>query len=165
MVAVKLFLKRRNWEALLLLLAAAVLIVGLAAVSFARGEPFHGWRRLFAVLVIGAWYAQHIAMRLFRPDADQVLLPLVAVLSALGVVSVESLAPGLVAREQLNLVVAICLMAGIAFGLRDVRWLSLHKYSAGALAIVLLIMTTLFGHKVGHAQLSLRVASVGFQPT
>jgi len=159
------FFRRRNWEALLLLLASAVFVVGMAAVSLARGLPFQGARITFPLVMVGLWYAVHIALRLLRPRADEMLVPLVALLSGLGLIFVETLAPGIVARERVNLIIAIAGFAGIVFGLRDVRWLSLHKYTAAALAIVLLVLTMLLGKTIGHAQLSLRLGGIGFQPT
>jgi len=99
---------------------------------------------VFPIVMVGLWYAVHIALRFLRPHADEMLVPLVALLSGLGVIFVGALAPGIIGRERVNLIIATAGFAGIVFGLRDVRWLSLHKYTTGA---------------------PLRIGSIGFQPT
>jgi cell division protein FtsW (lipid II flippase) len=90
-----------------------------------------------------------------RPRADQVFLPVVAVIMSLGLVMVQRLEPALVARSEDFAGIASKQVVWIALGvialwgtvtfLRDLNWLRRYKYTFAFLGIGLVAATLVFG--------------------
>ncbi|MFI8102074.1 FtsW/RodA/SpoVE family cell cycle protein [Streptomyces sp. NPDC086023] len=160
--------KRRGAE--LALLAGAVLIVwfGHASVGLTlRGAVPEGAGRFAAGLAAAALVA-HLAVRLFAPYADPLLLPIALLLNGLGLVLIQRLdlaTPGRVAApDQLVwsglglalFVAAVCL-------LRDHRVLQRYAYLSVAAALLLMLVPVLFP-PINGAHIWIRFGGLSFQP-
>ncbi len=101
------------------------------------------------------------------PYADPLLLPLAALLSAIGVTLIYRLEPDDAFRQGLWIVIGVVLFALTLIALRrDYRILEQYKYLFGIGAIVLLMLPALpgFGQTINGARLWVQVGSFQFQP-
>jgi cell division protein FtsW (lipid II flippase) len=141
-------------------------LLGLVA-SGAEG-PFgsgSSWRTaiLFSVLM----YGLHFFLVWRWPSADQLLLPLVAVLSAIGLLMVTRLAPSVASRQTMWIGVgALALLAPLLL-LPRVDWLARYKYTSAALGGGLVLVTFVLGvdPNGSGARLWLGAGGVYFQPS
>ncbi|MEI7833657.1 MAG: FtsW/RodA/SpoVE family cell cycle protein [bacterium] len=141
--------------------------------------------KLFApwAAMLPAWLGVSYALTR-RRCRETLLLPLVALLVGIGLLFLLRLAGGADAQgmhhsrtllqgdflyaqyiKQLGSFVAgwLGLLAIIIF-VQDYRKLARYKYVIAALTILLLLVTTIFGHAVAQQQLQLRLGPVTFQP-
>jgi cell division protein FtsW (lipid II flippase) len=168
--------QRRGAELFLLLLALAVGIGAYAAVGLgmegtipADIAGYGGW--LTALIVVA-----HVAIRLFAPYADPVLLPLVAALNGLGLAVIHRLDiddtaqcidNDTFARQQLIwMTLGVVLFVATLALLRDHRLLQRFTYTTGLAAIVLLLlpMVPFIGNTVNGAKIWISVGPFSFQP-
>ena len=168
--------RRRGAELFLLVLALAVGIGAYAAVGLGlEGEVpadlvgYGGW--LTALIV-----AAHVAVRIFAPYADPVLLPLVAALNGLGLAVLHRLdityeAQGVdqhtFARQQLTwMTLGVVLFVLTLVLLRDHRSLQRFTYTSGLAGIVLLVLPFIpgLGLNLNGARIWIRLAGFSFQP-
>ena len=82
----------------------------------------------------------------FFPKADQILLPLVGLMSGIGVLMATRLGPdvgdpNLGARQLLWVLIGLLMGIGVLFGLRNMNWLRRYKYTWAALGIILVGLT------------------------
>jgi cell division protein FtsW (lipid II flippase) len=168
--------QRRGAELFLLLLALAVGIGAYAAVGLGMEGTipadivgYGGW--LTALIVVA-----HVAIRLFAPYADPVLLPLVAALNGLGLAVIHRLDlddtaqcidNDTFARQQLIwMTLGVVLFVATLALLRDHRLLQRFTYTTGLAAIVLLLlpMVPFIGNTVNGAKIWISVGPFSFQP-
>jgi cell division protein FtsW (lipid II flippase) len=116
--------------------------------------------------LIGAYVAAHIALRKLAPSSDHLLLPLTALLNALGLAAVYRLDPTDYGPTQATwTVVGVAVFIATLFGVRDYRVLSRYKYLLGFSGIILLLLpATPLGSEINGAKLWLQVGSFSFQP-
>jgi cell division protein FtsW (lipid II flippase) len=149
----------------LLLLVAATFVLGWAAESLAlAGELSADWFRTplnFSLLVL----AVHLVLTAFRFRGDESLLPMVAILTAVGLLVLNYLEPAQERAQFGWLALGLALMLAVIFGLRDVSVLHRYKYTAAALGLGMLIVTAVFGREVNGARLWLGVGPLQFQPS
>src|SRR5437868_2292788 len=129
--------RRLRWTEFRLLLTPAVLsLVGMLTVILVpTGQVQWQWRDLWMSFVfIGLLYGVHFWLDFTRPHADQVLLPIVAVLMAIGLVMIQRLEPALVdaiskdfegiARKQVIwMAVGVAALWVTVTFVRDLNWL------------------------------------------
>ncbi|KRF00754.1 cell division protein [Nocardioides sp. Soil777] len=168
--------QRRGAELFLLLLALAVGIGAYAAVGLGMEGTipadivgYGGW--LTALIVVA-----HVAVRIFAPYADPVLLPLVAALNGLGLAVIHRLDldntaqcvdNDTFARQQLIwMTLGVVLFVATLGLLRDHRLLQRLTYTTGLAAIVLLLlpMFPIIGNTVNGAKIWISVGPFSFQP-
>ncbi|MDR7865650.1 MAG: FtsW/RodA/SpoVE family cell cycle protein [Sporomusaceae bacterium] len=151
-------------ECYLLLLAGAVLLAGVLAVSLAGGAP--DYRALGAAAGLAlAWPVAHFALRRAGHLGDGLLLPLAAVLTALGLIMVFRLKPGLFMVQALWAAFGLAAFLGSAFFFRQAERWSEYKYFWGLAGIALLLATALFGVDIGGNKNWLFIGPVHFQPS
>lgn len=151
-------------ECYLLLLAGAVLLAGVLAVSLVGGAP--DYRALGAAAgLASAWPVAHFALRRAGHCGDGLLLPLAAALTALGLIMVFRLKPGLFMVQALWAALGLAAFLGSAFFFRQAERWSEYKYFWGLAGIALLLATVLFGVDIGGNKNWLFIGSVHFQPS
>jgi len=157
----------RNRELATLLLAglvastafASAWISGLATIDY-------GWLP-WAALLGGIFLVAHVVARWTVPDADPTLLPLVALISAIGLVFVYRIEPGDGRRQLVWIAVGVAAFALVLFWLRyDYRVLERYKYVFGISAIVLLMLPSVpgLGQRVNGVKLWVDIGPLRFQP-
>jgi cell division protein FtsW (lipid II flippase) len=154
----------RNRELGLLVLALVITTAGFAAVQIARAEVF-AWSPLIAAALFALAYgAAHVALRLYLPDADAYVLPITAVLAAIGLIEIHRIDPDLARAQGIWIALGLGLFIAVAILFRDIRRLESLRYTCGALAVLLLLLTIAIGTEVNGARLWIRFGGLQIQP-
>jgi cell division protein FtsW (lipid II flippase) len=156
----------RNRELFALVPVALLLTAGFTAV-FAQDQPQLG----NLSLIYGAYFlaiclATHLYLRIRLPDADPFLFPLVALLTAVGLVMIYRIDDGL-ARDQANwFVLGLVLFALTIHFLRDYEVLERYRYTIAGVGLLLLLAPRLpgIGQQVNGAYLGVKIGPLAFQP-
>ena len=162
-------LSLRNRELLNLIAVGLLTAIGFASVYIARSEPseLDAGSLTYAGIFMALYLAAHFVVRYAAPYADPVLLPLAALLSAIGVTLIYRLKPDDAFRQSLWIVIGVVLFALTLFAFRrDYRILEQYKYLFGITAILLLMLPALpgIGQTINGARLWVKVGSFQFQP-
>jgi cell division protein FtsW (lipid II flippase) len=157
----------RNRELLNLGFAAIVASAAFASVSIAdTGLVTARWLGYVGV-IFGLYLVGHVVARFTVPYADPTLLPLVGLLTAIGLTVIYRLGPADARRQAVWVALGIGLFAATLFWLRfDYRVLERYKYLFGVSAVVLLLLPSLpkIGHRVNGVNLWIKVGPLQFQP-
>ncbi|HEY4598864.1 FtsW/RodA/SpoVE family cell cycle protein [Corynebacterium sp.] len=137
------FFKRKT-EAWLLLLTAVVTLTAVVSLELAQGNELSS--SIF--LLVGGFFliflVAHLVMNWVAPDADQVILPVAALLNGLGLVMIYriDLATGMsLAKSQIMwMVVGVGLLVAVLVFLKDHRSLQDYAYLMGLVGLVLLAL-------------------------
>ncbi len=183
---------RYRWRELqLLLLPSLFMLVGMVMLVLVHNSPQQVDKNNLPTLdslipalgVIGVLLATHIALTILLPRADQVLLPIVGLLSVLGVLMAIRLGPDIpppdgpiadLGTKQLIWLLAglfLCLLTVVATR-KGTLWISRYKYTFAAFGLLLVVLSlvhvyTSHGLNVGgpnHDELKL-LPGVSFQPS
>jgi cell division protein FtsW (lipid II flippase) len=157
----------RNRELLNLVVVGLLTTVGFASVYIARQAEVSTHSLSYAGLFMALYVVAHAIARYTVPYADPYLLPMGALLSAIGLTMIYRLDPDNAFRQGLWVVVAVGLFAAALVALRrDYRRLESYKYLIGIGAVLLLAMPALplIGHEVRGARIWVQVGNFQFQP-
>ena len=107
-----------------------------------------------------------MALRFALPYSDPFLLPVGALLTAIGLTMIYRIDPNLALRQGLWVVVGVVAFAAIVLFLRDYRALDRYKYLLGLTALLLLVLPAIphFGRTINGANLWVGVGGLVFQP-
>ena len=121
--------------------------------------PFLG---VIAALLLGA----HLAVRRLAPDADGLLLPIVAVLNGIGYVFIARLDPDLAALQATWTAVGIVAFVATLLVVRRTRDLERYRYTFLAIGLVLLVLPLVpgIGVSIRGARIWVALGPVNFQP-
>lgn len=150
--------RRYRWKELgLLIIPFMILILATIQLFLADQDPasllstqsLPTLQALIPVLgLIGLLLSVNLLLSFFFPKADQVLLPLVGLMSGLGVLMATRLGPAVTpadpalgSRQLIWVVIGLVACIGILFGLRKMAWLERFKYTWALLGIVLVGFT------------------------
>jgi cell division protein FtsW (lipid II flippase) len=137
---------------------------GFLAVYTARQHQIRSTSLIYAGFFLVLFVFAHLGVRAGLPHADPWLLPLAALLCALGLIEIYRLDPVLARDQSLWVVVGLVGFLALIFLLRDHRKLEDYKYLLGTAAVLLLLITMVAGTTVNGARLWLRVGGVQVQP-
>jgi cell division protein FtsW (lipid II flippase) len=157
----------RNRELANLVVVGILTALGFASVYIARQDIVSTASLSYAGFFFALYLAAHLVARLTVPYADPYLLPMAALLTAIGLTEIYRLNPTDAFRQGLWIVVALCAFALTLFLLQhDYRRLESYKYLFGLSAIALLVLPALpvLGTSVNGARLWVHVGSLQFQP-
>jgi cell division protein FtsW (lipid II flippase) len=157
--------RRRNTELALLILALIVGGGAVALVALARNSArVDVAAPVVAVLVIG-YVAAHVSMRKFAPQADALILPLAALLNAMGLAAVYRLSPEGFGPTQVTwTIVGLACFVATLLVVRDFEVLARYKYILGFIGVGLLVLPAIAGNEINGAKLWISVGSFSFQP-
>jgi cell division protein FtsW (lipid II flippase) len=153
----------RNRELAALFVAAGVAGAALSTVTIEVSHRAAWYGALFAALYLCA----HIVVRRTVPYADGALLPLAALMTAIGLTVITRLDPADGARQALWVVIGVAVFAAALITLRDeYRVLESYRYLFGVAAVVLLLLPSApgIGQRVNGARLWLHVGPLQVQP-
>jgi cell division protein FtsW (lipid II flippase) len=147
------------------LLAVAVLTgVGFLSVYTARQQEITSTSLIYAAFFLALYFVAHLGLRAGLPDADPWLLPLSALLTAMGLTEIYRLNPLLARDQSIWIVVGLGGFLTLILLVGDQRKLESYKYTLGVAAVALLVITMLLGTTINGAKLWLRVGGVQVQP-
>jgi cell division protein FtsW (lipid II flippase) len=157
----------RNRELLNLIVVGVLTGIGFGSVYIARQAVVSTESLSYAVFFIALYLVAHVVARLTVPAADPYLLPMAALLTAIGLTEIYRLEPDDAFRQGLWVVLGVTLFsATLLFLRRDYRRLESYKYVIGLAAIALLALPALpeIGREVNGARLWVKIGSFQFQP-
>lgn len=157
----------RTRELLILILVGLITVTGFTSVYIARQNEISAGSLAYAGFFFALYLIAHLVARLTVPDADPYLLPMAALLTALGLTEIYRLNPTDALRQGLWVVIGVACFAATLVALRhDFRRLESYKYLFGLSALALLFMPALpkIGREVNGARLWVHIGSLQFQP-
>ena len=157
----------RNRELASLVAVAVLTGLGFASVYIARQSEVSTGSLSYAAFFFLLYLVAHSVARFTVPFADPYLLPMAALLTAIGVTEIYRLKPNDAFKQGLWIVIAVGVFAAAVLWLRrDYRVLESYKYLFGLGAIFLLIMPALpgIGTTVNGARLWIHAGPLQFQP-
>jgi cell division protein FtsW (lipid II flippase) len=157
----------RNRELGALVPVAILLTAGFAAVFAQEGsQQLDNLSLIYGAYFLAVCVATHVYLRIRLPDADPYLFPLVALLTAFGLVMVYRIDQTL-ARDQANwFVLGLILFALTIHFLRDYDVLERYRYTIAGAGLLLLLAPRLpgIGQQVNGAYLGVKIGPLAFQP-
>jgi cell division protein FtsW (lipid II flippase) len=156
----------RNRELAALVPVAILLTAGFAAVFAQEDARLGNLSLVYGAYFLAICLATHIFLRIRLPDADPYLFPLVALLTAFGLVMIYRIDANL-ARDQANwFVFGLVLFALTIVFLRDYQVLERYRYTIAVVGLLLLLAPRLpgIGQQVNGAYLGVKIGPLAFQP-
>jgi cell division protein FtsW (lipid II flippase) len=159
--------RARNRELLALIPVALLLTAGFAAVFAQDHSKLGNLSYTYGAYFFAVCLATHIYLRIRLPHADPYLFPLMALLTAFGLVMIYRIDEGL-ARNQANwFVFGLILFALTIQFLREYEVLERYRYIIATVGLLLLLAPRIpgIGEQVNGAYLGVKVGPISFQPT
>jgi cell division protein FtsW (lipid II flippase) len=156
----------RNRELLALVPVALLLTAGFAGVFSQENEQLGNLSLIYGAYFLAVCFATHIFLRIRLPNADPYLFPLVATLTAFGLVMIYRIDETL-ARDQANwFVLGLVLFAVTITFLRDYEVLERYRYTIAIAGLLLLLAPRVpgIGQQVNGAYLGVKIGPIAFQP-
>jgi len=160
-----------------MLLPLVVLVpLGFAVTNIAQTDTLDPGPMGLAIGYVGLVIGAHLALRLVGNRGDQLLLPVVATIGAVGMIMLNRLPQsllgtdafgvemGMATTQLLWFAVGLSAMVVVAALYRDDGFLRHYKYTWAMAGALLLVITFLFGREVNGARLWIYVGPLGFQP-
>ena len=149
----------RSRELLLLLFATGLLALMLFGLETSQGRTLSTEMLYIIGGFMGVYAIAHVAIAFLAPYADQVMLPVVALLNAVGLVVIYRLdlaeRPGygpLAERQMLWSLVGVGLMVLTLIVIRDHKSLSRYSYLLGLVGLILLALPLVWPQPPGYEE-------------
>lgn len=155
---------RRTTEMLLLGAAAIPVLLFYSLYVINTGAQLSFQTLTVPIGLIAAFIAAHIAIRLLAPGADPAILPIVFVLSGIGITFVTRLAPELAMSQVMWLFISVAAMVAVLFFVPNLDNLARYKYTIGIVGVVLLLLPMLIGTEISGSKLWITFGGFSFQP-
>jgi cell division protein FtsW (lipid II flippase) len=151
----------------LLVFPVLVLFAGLGQLALVRTGAATPGQLSAGLLFAGALGVAHILISARYRWSDQTVLPLAAVLAALGLIVITRLQPDLALRQSMWLAIGLALLSATLWLLPSIDWLKRYKYTCALLGLGLVLTTFGFGvdPNGSGARLWLGAGGVYFQPS
>jgi cell division protein FtsW (lipid II flippase) len=147
------------------LLAVGLLTgVGFLSVYTARQQEISSTSLIYAGFFFALYLVAHLGLRAGLPDADPWMLPLAALLTAIGLTEIYRLDPLLARDQSIWIVIGLIGFLGLILVVGDQRRLEPYKYTLGVAAVALLLITMVIGTEINGAKLWIRFGGVQVQP-
>ena len=153
-----------------MILALLVTTLGFATLIFAQGATSPPL--IYGAYYAGTLFALYLGVRLMLPHSDVLLLPLVTLLTGLGLVMIFRLTYNVDGKQGLAITQAVWILIGsgtmflLVLLFRNYHRLFDYKYMLAAVAVLLIASTfTPLGYEVNGARLWVSLGPVGFQPS
>lgn len=106
----------------------------------------------------------HIAVRIYAPAADPVILPLVFLLSGVGIAFVTRLAPSAAINQIIWLFISVAALVCTLIFVPSIHDLANYKFTLGVAGILLLVAPMIIGTELGGSKLWITFGGFSFQP-
>ena len=141
--------------------------IGFASVYIALKSHVSTGSLGYAAFFFALFLAAHLVARRTVPLADPYLLPMAALLAAIGLTEIYRLGPSSAFRQGIWVVIGVAAFTVTLLGLRkDYRVLERYKYIFGVVAILMLFLPLApgIGETINGARLWVHFGSLQFQP-
>ena len=157
---------RRRPELALLVWVAALGVTGSVAVAAAEVAGFRPQQLVVPVTFVVVAFALHVFLAVRGVRGDQLLLPIAAALTGIGLVLVQRLASNLLLNQLSWTFIAAGAFAATILIPRDISALSRFKWTWALLGLLLLVspLFPVIGREVNGARIWIGVGSVSFEP-
>lgn len=155
---------RRNTELMLLIGSAFPVTLLYALYVVTTGAALSFSTLAVPLGLIAAFAAAHVGVRFFAPGADPAILPVVFVLSGIGITFVTRLAPDAAVNQVIYLFLAIALMIGTLALAKNLDVVKRYKYTLGVVGIILLLLPIFIGTERLGSKLWISIGSFTIQP-
>lgn len=146
-------LSPRTRELGFLLPGAVVGLLGVAAVATAQTDTIEPGPLPTAAVAVALFLIMHIALRMRAPLADPYLLPIVGVVTAIGLVTLYRIDAELARDQVIWLAFGTAGFVAVLVLLPDHHVLERYRYIIGLTAVLLLVATMVFGTEINGARL------------
>jgi cell division protein FtsW (lipid II flippase) len=157
----------RSRELAGLIVAALLAGIALTSVTIARDAQITADVLVWGALFFGLYLVAHVVVRRTVPYADGALLPLTAVLTAFGIVTIYRLDAQDGGRQAVWVAIGVGALCATLIALRhDYRVLESYRYLFGVAAVALLLLPSVpgLGERVNGVKLWVSVGPLQFQP-
>ena len=157
----------RTRELVNLLCASVVASTAFASAWIAgAGTVTAGWA-VWALVLTGLYLVAHLVVRRTAPFADPTLLPLTALLTAVGLTVIYRLDPVQARKQLVWVAIGVAVLTVVLYWLRwDYRNLERYKYLFGISGVALLLLPSApgVGERINGVRLWVQVGPLQFQP-
>jgi len=156
---------RRNLELVFLVIAGAVSTMAYVSVYAGRFREINRVSIIYGVVFVAIFLLLHVLIRFVLPQADPFLLPITAMLAAIGLTEIFRISPPLARTQGQWLLVGAGLFAVTVLLVRDHLRLDRYRYLLGALGLALLVATIVLGTTVNGSKLWIHAFGFSIQPS
>jgi cell division protein FtsW (lipid II flippase) len=153
-----------------MILALLITTLGFATLIFA--QEANSPPLIYGAYYAGTLFVLYLGVRLLLPHSDVLLLPIVTLLTGIGLVMIYRLTYDVKGGENLATTQAVWILVGsgamffIVLFFRNYHRLFDYKYLFAFVAVILIALTfTPLGYEVNGARLWVDLGPVGFQPS
>ena len=158
-------MSRRTTELLYLVLAGAVSTMAYVSVYAGRYREIDRKSIVYGLVFVAIFLVLHVVVRVFLRQADPYLLPLTALLAAVGLTEIFRIRPALALLQGQWLLVGALLFVLTVVIVRDHTRLDRYRYLIGAVGLALLVLTSVAGTTVNGAKLWIHAFGMSIQPS
>jgi len=157
---------RRNSELVLIFMSGVVTTGAYVLASIGRLSSIPADVVPFLIVVLGLFFAAHVATRFLAPEADGLLLPLAGLLNGLGYVFIARLDDELAAQQAVWIFLGVGLYCLTLLIVRRSRDLEQFRYILLFVGLGLLVMPMVpgIGQTINGSRIWVRIGPVNFQP-
>ncbi len=158
-------MSRRNMELVFLVLAGAVSTMAYVSVYAGRFREINSVSIVYGLVFVGIFVLLHLLERILLPQADPFLLPITALLAAIGLTEIFRIRPSLALTQGQWLLVGAGLFILTVLVVRDHMKLDRYRYIMGVIGLALLVLTIVLGTTVNGAKLWIHAFGFSIQPS
>ena len=157
---------RRRAELGLIVLAVAITGGAYTLASLGQTASVPANIAPFLAFIAALFFGAHLAVRRLAPEADGLILPIVAVLNGIGYVFIARLEPALAALQATWTAVGVVAFVGTLVVVRRARDLERYRYTFLFLGLGLLMMPLIpgVGVTIRGARIWVALGRISFQP-
>ena len=157
---------RRNSELVLIILGGVVTTGAYVLAAVGRLSSIPADVLPFLIVVLGLFFAAHVATRFLAPEADGLLLPLAGLLNGLGYVFIARLNDDLAGQQAVWTFLGVGLYCATLLIVRRSRDLEQFRYILllGGLLLLVMPLMPVIGQTVNGSRIWVRIGPVNFQP-
>ena len=152
-------------ELVFLVLAGAVSTMAYVSVYAGRFREVNRISIIYGLIFVGIFMLLHLLERVFLPQADPFLLPITALLAAIGLTEIFRIKPSLALTQGQWLLVGAGLFILTVLVVRDHMKLDRYRYLIGVVGLALLVVTIVLGTTVNGAKLWIHAFGFSIQPS
>jgi len=156
---------RRNTELLFLVIAGAVSTMAYVSVYAGRYREINRVSIIYGLIFVAIFIVLHLVVRIVLPQADPYLLPVTALLAAVGLTEIFRIKPDLALTQGKWLLVGAGLFMLTVLVVRDHMKLDRYRYLIGAVGLTLLVVTIALGTTVNGSKLWIHAFGFSIQPS